>query len=307
MNKLNKAIIPALDIDGRFIIIGTILHHDSLLNNKIKEYGGRIYRALDIDNNPLWPERFTYEKLMEIKRAIGTIAFQQEYMNDPVDNSTSVIKREWIEKCFDESLSMAEAKNIDYLNKTLGVDFAFSDRIAADNSAFISLGLNKHKKKVMFQGSTKKGMSVMEQLDYIKDGLHIGFKYDIIALEENSIKSISKDLNKWNLPFRLYWLGASDPADKLKADSVFGTKRYTVGKVAMIQRLGAAFERGDFVIPYKTDYDKQFAGQLLAECCSWALSDGKLVESGLHPDIPIGLCYANESIDSLDVGFAVAW
>jgi len=75
----------------------------------------------------------------------------------------------------------------------------------------------------------------------------------------------------------------------------------------MIQRLGAAFERGDFIIPYKMDYDKQFAKQLLAECCSWALSDGKLIESGVHPDIPIGLCYANESIDSLEGGFAVAW
>ena len=48
-NKLNKVIISALDIKGRFKMIGTILHSYSLLKNKIDLYKGKIFRACDPD------------------------------------------------------------------------------------------------------------------------------------------------------------------------------------------------------------------------------------------------------------------
>ena len=67
-NKLNKVIIPALDIHGRFKMIGTILHSYSLLKNKIDLYGGEIFRACDPSlKNLLWPDRFTKEILKKIK------------------------------------------------------------------------------------------------------------------------------------------------------------------------------------------------------------------------------------------------
>jgi len=42
----------------------------------------------------------------------------------------------------------------------------------------------------------------------------------------------------------------------------------------------------------------------LAECTSYALSDGKLVEAGVHPDIPIGLGYA---LELMNMGGESAW
>ena len=70
-NKLNRVIIPSLDVDGRFKFIGTILHVNSLLMNKLKKYKGPIFKGLDSDYKSLWPERYSYEKLMKIKKDIG--------------------------------------------------------------------------------------------------------------------------------------------------------------------------------------------------------------------------------------------
>jgi len=177
--------------------------------------------------------------------------------------------------------------------KTMGVDFAFSDRVTADESAFFGLG-NKDNFYYLLHGQKERGLSVNEQMTMIRDEFNPRYKFDKIGLEENSIKSISKDINQWNLPVTLFWTSSSDPAERKKGDYDFTNKRHTVGKINLIMRLGTAFENKRFIIPYKTQKDKLLADRLLAECTSYALSDGKLVEAGIHPDIPIALGYALE-------------
>lgn len=297
-NKLNKVIIPALDIDGRFKMIGTILHNYSLLKNKIDLYKGKIFKACDQDlNNILWKDRFTKEKLQKIREDISSIAFQQEYLNDPIDNSSSLIKREWIENCFREDLSHTDVLEMNFELKTMGVDFAFSDRITADESAFCGLGV-KDGFCYLLHSQKERGLSVDEQMRILKNEIQVKYNFDKIGLEENSIKAISKDINQWKLPITLFWTSASDPAEK-KKETFYENKRYTVGKINLIMRLGTAFENKRFIIPYKTEQDKAIAHEILSECVSYALQDGKLVESGIHPDIPIGLGYALELVSDL--------
>ncbi len=300
-NKLNRVIIPSLDIKGRFKMIGTILHVDSLLYKKIKQSNGKIFKACDENiENILWPERFTKGILSQIRKEIGSVSFQQEYMNNPIDNMSSLIKREWIESCLREDISAEDVSEMGFALKTLGVDFAFSDRITADESAFVGLG--DHDGYYYLLGSRKeKGLSVTEQMVIIKDELQQKNKYDQIGLEENSIKAISKDIGQWDLPITLFWTAANDPAARLKPGYDWNEKRHTVGKTNLIMRLGTAFENKKFIIPYKTDRDKQIADRIISECTSYALSDGKLVEAGIHPDIPIAMGYALELINNTSV------
>lgn len=305
-NKLNKIVIPSLDIDGRLKMIGTLLHFDSLLSKKISNWGGKIFKACDEDfNNILWPQRFTEAKLRAIrdpKTGIGLIPFQQEYLNNPIDTTASIIKREWVEKCFDHSLSQEDVNKLAFTNKTMGCDFAFSDRITADRSAFVGLG-NNQSKYYLTNCNTYKGLSVNEQMVIIKEQLQPIHNFQQIGLEENSIKAISKDIQQWNLPITLFWTSAADPAARKKPDYDWSEKRHTVGKINLIMRLGSAFEAGLIVIPYKTEADKAIADQILSECTSFALNEGKLVEAGVHPDIPIGLGYALELINQGGVYF----
>lgn len=291
-NKLNRIIIPALDINGRFKFLGTILHPDGLLATKIKQYDGKIFKAINDDGTLLWGDRFTQKKLDAIKKDIGSISFEQEYMNNPIDSTHSLIRREWVEQCFRPDLSMEELRNFHYDFKVLGVDFAFSDRITADDSAFVSLG-EKDGFYYVFHCEKAHGWSLNEQMIHIKEVLHHVFRYDQIALEENSIKGITKDIGSYKLPIKLYWTAASDPAERNNF-KIVTNQRNTIGKINLVMRLGTAFENKQFIIPYKTEKDQQTAKQILNELTSYALADGQLVESGVHPDIPIGMGLALE-------------
>src|SRR3990167_4563827 len=69
-DNYTQGIVPAVDIDGSIKVRGTILHNDSLLKNLIDQHGGKIYKAFDRDRPEetlLWPERWTYERLMKKK------------------------------------------------------------------------------------------------------------------------------------------------------------------------------------------------------------------------------------------------
>ena len=310
-DKLNKQIIPSLDIfSGRIKYVGTLLHHNSLLKSKLRTWNGKTYKACDLDEDGnvihgtiLFPQMFTVEKLEAKKRDMGTPSFQSEYLNQPVDDKSSLIKRKWVRSCFDNTFSFEDDVKYDF--KVQGVDFAFSDRASADKSAFVGIGRTEDCVDLC-SFLTRKGMSPLEQFDYIKYLTGIN-NFDDNALEENSIGNMKKHLGDYGFPYTLFWTGAHDKAATQQLDKDFDGKRYAVGKIDMIKRLGAIFERNyesirndegfTFRIPYRTEKDKELAHELMDETCSWALSDGKLVEIGPHPDSPIALCMAFERLN----------
>lgn len=86
---------------GQLIVIGTILHRESLLAWLLSEHGPtmyakRLYRALDGDA-VLWPDVWTREKLAAKLDEIKSRAFASEYLNDPVDDSLTLFKQAWID------------------------------------------------------------------------------------------------------------------------------------------------------------------------------------------------------------------
>ena len=101
----NGTVLPTLEPKvGQCILIGTILHEDSLLNRVV---GGELYpdfetvryAAVGEDEKPIWPERFTKEKLQAVKRsymARGQLPqYHMEYMNDPMPQETAVFRSEY--------------------------------------------------------------------------------------------------------------------------------------------------------------------------------------------------------------------
>ena len=306
-----KQIIPGMDIEtGRSKLVGTILNINSLLMNEIRLHNGKIWKACELDKDGkvdpktiLFPDMFTAEKLEALRRKMGTSAFQSEYLNNPVDNASSVIKREWIEAGYDDTFSMFEAGDTTYDNTYMGVDFAFSDRITADKSAFAGIGqIEKDYDIIMLR--EEQGWSPKQQFDLI-EYLTGFYHFTDNALEENSIRSLSKNLlTEYTFPYTLFWMGASDPAHQNRPAVDYDQKRYTIGKINTIDRLAAHFEeniaaleegkRPHIRLPYKTEADKRWTHNLTDQVISWAKQDGKIVEVGVHPDLPIALCLALE-------------
>lgn len=82
------ALIPALHPkQSRIFIVGTILHYDSLLNNLIKKFDGKIYKALE-NGKSLWESRFSVETLESMRETMGNTLFEQEMNNNPVDEGS---------------------------------------------------------------------------------------------------------------------------------------------------------------------------------------------------------------------------
>lgn len=106
---MRRVVMPALDPNGQLVVLGSLIHYDSLLANlrdpqRWPRWSYRVYRALeapaDADGRPrlqsLWPARWPVERLMLEKERVGTRAFEQEYQANPIDDSIRVFREEWL-------------------------------------------------------------------------------------------------------------------------------------------------------------------------------------------------------------------
>ena len=102
-----REIVPLGDLGTRIILVGNLLHEDSLmmrLKDKIdaKEIQGvyRWFPLLDSEGKCLWSEKFkTQKQIDELRASIGNeLAWKQEYLLLIVSDSARVIHPEWIER-----------------------------------------------------------------------------------------------------------------------------------------------------------------------------------------------------------------
>jgi len=134
---LKAQVMPALAKGGKINMIGTILHHDSLLANivnktdEFKSWRTLKYSAI-VGDNSIWPELYSLEKLVAMRdnpedpNYIGTIEFNREYQNKPASDAEAVIKTSWI-RYYD---FMPEIKR-----KVISIDPAISKKDTADFTA----------------------------------------------------------------------------------------------------------------------------------------------------------------------------
>lgn len=138
-------VIPAIDPHiGRVIVVGTIIHQDSLLSrfldNTPDNWIIKKYSILKEDGSPLWPERFSAEDIQRIKDEYikqGMLhRFYQEYMNDVSGGELSafnVSKIRWY--------NPFELNNL-YLRNYMAVDFGASIEAGADYSVIMVGGVS---------------------------------------------------------------------------------------------------------------------------------------------------------------------
>lgn len=94
-----------LEKDGAIIIIMTRWHEDDLVGRLLEEQkkGGEFAEnwtvinmpALDIDNKPLWGEKYNYNALQRIKKNIGSFDFEALYQGRPTPLGGGIIKDAW--------------------------------------------------------------------------------------------------------------------------------------------------------------------------------------------------------------------
>ena len=142
---LTGEVIPAGDKNTRLILVGNLLHQDSLLmklrqNIKDGVIDGvfKAYPLIDDNGKIVWPGKYPdMEAINEERRKTGNqIAFLREYMLRIVPDGDQIIYPEWIHY-YDELPSPADIKKNGQC-VMMGVDLAISEKDTAKYTAVVS-------------------------------------------------------------------------------------------------------------------------------------------------------------------------
>lgn len=141
-NWFTSEIIPLGDLRTRIIIVGNLIHEDSMImriKNKIqKEELCGAYHEYPLINELgecLWPGKFpTKESLVEFEKTImNSITWQREYLLKVVPGEYQIITRDMIHYYDEIPTSMSYGSCV-----IMGVDPAVSTKDRADYSAIVS-------------------------------------------------------------------------------------------------------------------------------------------------------------------------
>lgn len=146
-NWLRGEVIPAGDRNTRLIIVGNLLHEDSLLM-RIKEEidlhkaNGvfKEYPLLDNNGDCLWPGKYeSKEAIEEEKIKVGNeISWQREFLLKIIPSEAQVIHRDWIQYYDEIPLNQKDFQGYSaYVGIRIGVDLAISQSKAADYTAMV--------------------------------------------------------------------------------------------------------------------------------------------------------------------------
>lgn len=138
-------IIPAGDTNTKRIVVGNLLHEDSLLmrlkdritNNDID--GVFCEWPIVKEGKPTWPGKFpTAESIEVLRRSIGNrIAWEREYMLHLVPDDEQIISRGMIHS-YSEMPTVLRGQ---YTRIVLGVDLAISESDKADFTAILTIDI----------------------------------------------------------------------------------------------------------------------------------------------------------------------
>ena len=164
MNWYNSTITPMLEPEGQIISIGTRWNEADIHSylQSLPNYKTKVYKAIldEEKKKVLWPEQWSYEKLLKRKSGMGSISFEMQYQNEIVSSEDSPIKREWIENAVENYKKLP-----DQFETYMGVDLA-SKGEETDFFTITIVGVNQGRLYVLDGLRTK--ASLFRQFELIK-------------------------------------------------------------------------------------------------------------------------------------------
>lgn len=157
-----ETLIPVLEPGGKLCVVATRWHERDLYGELIriwqKEGAVRIYKAIQDNGEPLWPERWPLERLEQMRRTMGSLFFNCQFMNEPIPESAQIFKASWVRiaSSLPESLSIFQ-----------GIDPSLSGEPTANYFAIVTIGLSADN-KVYILDLVRTRASFRDQLELIK-------------------------------------------------------------------------------------------------------------------------------------------
>lgn len=220
------ALIPSKSVNGKVVIVGTILHMDSLLERLMPSLGSlhtvvegcKIYstkpasmwiavkyRAHNEDYSKiLWKERFAEDRLKAIRQGYLDQGmpdmYSQEYLNYPIDESVAYFRR-------DDFLPMDDAdwnQNIVYYS---AVDFAVSTRERSDFTVIATVGVDT--KGSIQVRDIRRGRWDAEQIISEMFSVQSRYRPELFVVEQGTIEKalgpfLKREMHERNTFINLY-------------------------------------------------------------------------------------------------------
>jgi len=181
----DNAVTPAGDIDTKFLVIGTILHDDSLLaklmsKDQYREYDKIFFKGLYKDAKTkeyfsLWPEKMSVEWLMDYWKN-KPYTFAKEIQNNPAGAGTEDINkrdfRYWrIENMqailFDDIGNITARYHLSDCRAAIASDLAWEDKQESDYTAIVPAFLTPNSDVLLDDYFFSKGVRPNEFEEYI--------------------------------------------------------------------------------------------------------------------------------------------
>jgi len=251
-----------------------------------KDYVCRTYRSISKKGVPLWPNRFSVERLNKLRKEIGEPAFQREYLCNPqAVREGSVFPPNMVHKAFNygetfSTISLGDGPIF------IGADFAISKGSRADFDAYTVIQ-RVGSKIVLLHGERHKGFPLHAKVRRLGE-LADRYKEQLIFIVCDP--SMIGDAVIEGLRQNGY------PTKKASFDA------QNRGK--MLMSLRKAFETGEMVLPYSPDdmeaqnFVNVLAGELIqiVERRSPATQVLTFVSEGAHDDTVMSLAASSNAI-----------
>ena len=187
---ITRAVEPSLADDGVMVAIGTIISQRAYLATiqndpswQVLFFQALMNKTCDGEGDiPIWPERFSHERLMAIKasceiRGEGA-SFWQEYMNVCIDKDRQVFRPEWF-NTFDDRFAIVQGiqpvliRVVDGVETcipiyiSVGVDLAIADNQDADFTVIMVMGMDAEGNKYVLDYWREREEDITEIVDQI--------------------------------------------------------------------------------------------------------------------------------------------
>lgn len=214
-----SSLLPTLEPDGEIHILGTRYNPLDLYEDLIKSgsYKVNIQRAINVVNGEersLWEDKFTLQRLNEIRAESGKIIFNMQYQNDTELAKGKIFKAKYFRYYeeykldYDFQTAKVRVKNGDGIDQwikcrvCMGADLAISEDEQRDNDFFVLMiiGVDDDKNVYVLE-YIKERLTFKSQLDTIINNGRVKYPMvERIGVEANAYqKALAQELRRLSL------------------------------------------------------------------------------------------------------------
>lgn len=266
---------PAIHSSAKVRVIGTPFSYTDIYQQlgENSVYTLRIYPCLNSLNEPLWPERWNYDALMERKAEMGSLLFTREYMCVPISTGTTLFNPEFLDSAKNKDLVLKPLRREGH-KYFVGIDPAISTD--GDYNVITVLEMDKNENKSIVYIDRAKNVQFRENIQKVKIVNQL-FNPDAVFFESNGFaKSFIQEIRN-----------SSD----VRIHDFTTTRRK---KQEIILNLQMTLENGKMNFPYGNEESRRVTGELIGELSMFAINEnGKFEGVGAHDDMVMSLALAN--------------